>query len=193
MNYHTIEFAAAYGTSSQLPASTRPEVAFVGRSNVGKSSLLNRLFNRKKLAKVSSRPGKTSTINFFDAESAHFVDLPGYGYAQVSKSEKARWAEMINGYFEQDRAFTLVVSLVDIRHPATKLDVQMIEFLQEAQLPFMIVLTKADKLSKSQVQRQVAALRKQLSFGPEIDVVPCSSADGTGIGDLKKVIERHLS
>lgn len=193
MNYHTIEFAAAYGTSSQLPASTRPEVAFVGRSNVGKSSLLNRLFNRKKLAKVSSRPGKTSTINFFDAEGAHFVDLPGYGYAQVSKSEKARWAEMINGYFEQDRAFTLVVSLVDIRHPATKLDVQMIEFLQEAQLPFMIVLTKADKLSKSQVQRQVAALRKQLSFGPEIDVVPCSSADGTGIGDLKKVIERHLS
>ena len=90
MNYHNVSFAAAYGTSGQLPASTRPEVAFVGRSNVGKSSLLNKLFNRKKLAKVSSKPGKTSTINFFNAENSHFVDLPGYGYAQVSKSEKVR-------------------------------------------------------------------------------------------------------
>ena len=153
MNYHNVSFAAAYGTSGQLPASTRPEVAFVGRSNVGKSSLLNKLFNRKKLAKVSSKPGKTSTINFFNAENSHFVDLPGYGYAQVSKSEKVRWAEMINGYFEQDRNFTLVVSLIDIRHPATSLDVQMVEFLKEAELPFMIVLTKADKLSKSCVRR----------------------------------------
>ena len=187
MNYHNVEFAAAYGTSAQLPASTRPEIAFVGRSNVGKSSLLN------KLAKVSSKPGKTSTINFFNAEGAHFVDLPGYGYAQVSKSEKVRWAEMINGYFEQERDFTLVVSLIDIRHPATKLDVQMIEFLEEAELPFMVVLTKADKLSKSQVVRQVAALRKQLSFGSEVEVVPCSSEKGTGIDDLKKVIERYLA
>ena len=136
MNYHNVSFAAAYGTSGQLPASTRPEVAFVGRSNVGKSSLLNKLFNRKKLAKVSSKPGKTSTINFFNAENSHFVDLPGYGYAQVSKSEKVRWAEMINGYFDQDRNFTLVVSLIDIRHPATSLDVQMVEFLKEAELPF---------------------------------------------------------
>lgn len=193
MNYHNVKFAAAYGTSSQLPVSTRPEIAFVGRSNVGKSSLLNKLFNRKKLAKVSSKPGKTSTINFFDAEGAHFVDLPGYGYAQVSKSEKVRWAEMINGYFEQDRDFRLVVSLIDIRHPATKLDVQMVDFLKEAELPFMVVLTKADKLSKTQMLRQVAALRKQLVFGPEVEVVPCSSENGTGIDDLKKVIERYLA
>ena len=193
MNYHNVSFAAAYGTSGQLPASPRPEVAFVGRSNVGKSSLLNKLFNRKKLAKVSSKPGKTSTINFFNAENSHFVDLPGYGYAQVSKSEKVRWAEMINGYFEQDRNFTLVVSLIDIRHPATSLDVQMVEFLKEAELPFMIVLTKADKLSKSQIMRQKAALRKQLSFGPETEVVACSSESGLGIDELKKAIERHLA
>lgn len=193
MNYHNVSFAAAYGTSGQLPASTRPEVAFVGRSNVGKSSLLNKLFNRKKLAKVSSKPGKTSTINFFNAENSYFVDLPGYGYAQVSKSEKVRWAEMINGYFEQDRNITLVVSLIDIRHPATSLDVQMVEFLKEAELPFMIVLTKADKLSKSQVMRQKAALRKQLSFGLEIEVVACSSESGVGIDELKKAIERHLA
>ena len=193
MNYHNVSFAAAYGTSGQLPASTRPEVAFVGRSNVGKSSLLNKLFNRKKLAKVSSKPGKRSTINFFNAENSHFVDLPGYGYAQVSKSEKVRWAEMINGYFDQDRNFTLVVSLIDIRHPATSLDVQMVEFLKEAELPFMIVLTKADKLSKSQIMRQKAALRKQLSFGPEIEVVACSSESGLGIDELKKAIERHLA
>ena len=187
--------------SNSPPLTARPRssprrrvpIAFVGRSNVGKSSLLNKLFNRKKLAKVSSKPGKTSTINFFNAEGAHFVDLPGYGYAQVSKSEKVRWAEMINGYFEQERDFTLVVSLIDIRHPATKLDVQMIEFLEEAELPFMVVLTKADKLSKSQVVRQVAALRKQLSFGSEVEVVPCSSEKGTGIDDLKKVIERYLA
>ena len=193
MNYHNVSFAAAYGTSGPLPASTRPEVAFVGRSHVGKSSLLYKLFNRKNLSKVSSKPGKTSTINFFNAENSHFVDLPGYGYAQVSKSEKVRWAEMINGYFDQDRNFTLVVSLIDIRHPATSLDVQMVEFLKEAELPFMIVLTKADKLSKSQIMRQKAALRKQLSFGPEIEVVACSSESGLGIDELKKAIERHLA
>ncbi|MDO4589896.1 MAG: ribosome biogenesis GTP-binding protein YihA/YsxC [Slackia sp.] len=192
MNYNNVEFLAAYGTSSQLPASSRCEVAFVGRSNVGKSSLLNKLFNRKKLAKVSSKPGKTSTINFFNADKGHFVDLPGYGYAQVSKSEKDRWAEMINGYFEQDRRVALVVSLIDIRHPATKLDVQMIEFLRAAELPFMVVLTKSDKLSKSQASRQLAALRKQLGFGPETEVVPCSSENGTGIPELKKVIERYM-
>lgn len=188
-----MKFTAAYGTSGQLPASTRLEVSFAGRSNVGKSSLLNKLFNRKKLAKVSSMPGKTATINFFAADDADFVDLPGYGYAKVSKAEKGRWAEMIEGYFNQDRNFCLVVSLVDIRHPASALDERMINFLVEADLPFIIVLTKADKLSKSQIPRQVAALRKQLGFGQEVPMVAVSSEKGTGIDELKKLINEYVA
>lgn len=193
MNYHNVKFAAAYGTSKQLPPSTRAEVSFVGRSNVGKSSLMNKLFNRKKLAKVSATPGKTSTINFFEAEWADFVDLPGYGFAQVSKSEKARWREMIEGYYNQDREFCCVVSLIDIRHPATALDVNMIEFLIAAELPFMIVCTKADKLSKNKCAQSIAALRRQLGFShDEVEIIPISSANGSGIDDLKAALERRI-
>lgn len=193
MNYHNVKFTAAYGTSKQLPPSTRAEVSFVGRSNVGKSSLMNKLFNRKKLAKVSATPGKTSTINFFEAEWADFVDLPGYGFAQVSKSEKARWREMIEGYYNQDREFCCVVSLIDIRHPATALDVNMIEFLIAAELPFMIVCTKADKLSKNKCARSIAALRRQLGFSrDEVEIIPISSANGSGIDDLKAALERRI-
>ena len=193
MNYHNVRFTAAYGTSKQLPPSTRAEVSFVGRSNVGKSSLMNKLFNRKKLAKVSATPGKTSTINFFEAEWADFVDLPGYGFAQVSKSEKARWREMIEGYYNQDREFCCVVSLIDIRHPATALDVNMIEFLIAAELPFMIVCTKADKLSKNKCAQSIAALRRQLGFSrDEVEIIPISSANGSGIDDLKAALERRI-
>ncbi len=189
MNYNLVKFQGAYGTSSQIPASVRPEVSFVGRSNVGKSSLINKLFNRKKLAKVSSMPGKTSTINFFTTDEIDFVDLPGYGYAKVAKSEKARWSEMINGYFDQYRYYALVVSLIDIRHPATSLDEQMVEFLTACELPFIIALTKADKVSRSQANRQVAALRKQLSLSNEIPIVVCSSENGTGFDELRRLIE----
>lgn len=193
MNYHNVKFTAAYGTSKQLPPSTRAEVSFVGRSNVGKSSLMNKLFNRKKLAKVSATPGKTSTINFFEAEWADFVDLPGYGFAQVSKSEKARWREMIEGYYNQDREFCCVVSLIDIRHPATALDVNMIEFLIAAELPFMIVCTKADKLSKNKCMQNIAALRRQLGFSrDEVEIIPISSANGSGIDNLKAALERRI-
>lgn len=193
MNYHNVKFTAAYGTSKQLPPSKRAEVSFVGRSNVGKSSLMNKLFNRKKLAKVSATPGKTSTINFFEAEWADFVDLPGYGFAQVSKSEKARWREMIEGYYNQDREFCCVVSLIDIRHPATALDVNMIEFLIAAELPFMIVCTKADKLSKNKCAQSIAALRRQLGFSrDEVEIIPVSSANGSGIDDLKAALERRI-
>ena len=193
MNYHNVKFTAAYGTSKQLPPSTRAEVSFVGRSNVGKSSLMNKLFNRKKLAKVSATPGKTSTINFFEAEWADFVDLPGYGFAQVSKSEKARWREMIEGYYNQDREFCCVVSLIDMRHPATALDVNMIEFLIAAELPFMIACTKADKLSKNKCMQNIAALRRQLGFSrDEVEIIPISSANGSGIDDLKAALERRI-
>ena len=129
MNFNNVTFERSFGISSQLPPSTLPEVAFAGRSNVGKSSMLNALFGRKSLAKVSQKPGKTSTINFFATEGARFVDLPGYGYARVAKSEKGRWAELIEGYFNQDRNFALVVSLVDIRREAQQLDLNMINFL----------------------------------------------------------------
>lgn len=189
MNYNLVEFQGAYGTSSQIPKSVRPEVSFVGRSNVGKSSLINKLFNRKKLAKVSSTPGKTSTINFFTTDEIDFVDLPGYGYAKVSKSEKARWSEMINGYFDQYRYYALVLSLIDIRHPATKLDEQMVEFLTACQLPFMIVLTKADKVGKNQIAKQKAAIRKQLNLPESVKMVACSSEKGTGFDELRRLIE----
>ena len=190
MNYNLVEFKGAYGTSSQIPESKRPEVSFVGRSNVGKSSLINKLFNRKQLARVSSTPGKTSTINFFGTDEIDFIDLPGYGYAKVAKSEKSRWSEMINGYFDQYRFYALVVSLIDIRHPATKLDEQMIEFLTACELPFVIALTKADKLSKSQANKQAAAIRKQLGLSAETNMIITSSEKGTGMDELRTLIEK---
>ena len=192
MNYHNVKFKAAYGTSSQLPVSTLPEVSFAGRSNVGKSSLLNKLMYRKSLAKVSSTPGKTATINFYDVDGYDFVDLPGYGFAKVAKSEKHRWSELIEGYFNQERIFALVVSLIDIRHEASALDLNMIEFLRESGLPFMVVLTKADKLSKQQCMKQTAMLRKQLHLDKDIPMLAVSSESGTGINELRVIINQYI-
>ena len=192
MNYHNVKFKAAYGTSSQLPVSTLPEVSFAGRSNVGKSSLLNKLMYRKSLAKVSSTPGKTATINFYDVDGYDFVDLPGYGFAKVAKSEKHRWSELIEGYFNQERIFALVVSLIDIRHEASALDLNMIEFLRESGLPFMVVLTKADKLSKQQCAKQTAMLRKQLKLDKSVPMLAVSSESGTGINELRVIINQYI-
>lgn len=189
MNFNNVTFERSFGISSQLPPSTLPEVAFAGRSNVGKSSMLNALFGRKSLAKVSQKPGKTSTINFFATEGARFVDLPGYGYARVAKSEKGRWAELIEGYFNQDRDFALVCSLIDIRHAASALDETMVGFLIERELPFAVILTKADKLSKQQQQRQKSALAKQLQLPKGTPLVVTSSAKGTGIDEVRRLIE----
>lgn len=190
MNFNKVAFERSFGISSQLPPSTLPEVAFAGRSNVGKSSMLNALFGRKSLAKVSQKPGKTSTINFFATNTARFVDLPGYGYARVAKSEKGRWAELIEGYFNQDRNFALVVSLVDIRHEAQQLDLNMIGFLQEAGLPFAVVLTKADKLSKNQQNKQAALLRRQLALPDDVPMLVTSSEKKIGFDNLRKLIEQ---
>ncbi|MBR5495911.1 MAG: ribosome biogenesis GTP-binding protein YsxC, partial [Oscillospiraceae bacterium] len=129
MNFNKAKFEISYGISSQLPKSERLEFAFVGRSNVGKSSLINKIFNRKNLARVSAVPGKTATINFYSVEQTLFVDLPGYGFAKVAKSEKHRWSELIEGYFNQDRNVGLVFSLIDMRHPPTKLDIDMLQYL----------------------------------------------------------------
>ena len=194
MNYHNAAFKAAYGTSAQLPASKLPEVAFSGRSNVGKSSLLNKLMYRKSLAKVSATPGKTATINFYDLDgAADFVDLPGYGFAKVAKTEKGRWSELIEGYFNQNRRLALVVALVDIRHEPSAQDVHMVHYLEDAGLPYMVVLTKADKLSKQQAIKQTSAIRKSLGLPKEVKFLAVSSESGTGIDELRTLISAAVS
>ena len=187
INYQTARFEASYGTVAQLPESTTPEVAVAGRSNVGKSSLLNKLFGRKGLVKVSSTPGKTANINFFEVDGIRFVDLPGYGFAKVSQAEKRRWADLIAGYFAQKRSFNLVISLVDIRHDAQRLDVDMVSFLRESELPFVVALTKADKLGRSKQAQQAAAIARQLGVDRD-QVVVTSSETGQGIDELRRRI-----
>ena len=187
INYQTARFEGSFGTVAQLPAPTTPEVAVAGRSNVGKSSLLNKLFGRKGLVKVSATPGKTANINFFEVDGIRFVDLPGYGFARVSQAEKRRWADLIAGYFAQERSFNLVVALVDIRHDAQRLDLQMVSFLQESELPFVVALTKADKLGRSKQAQQASAIARQLGVARE-QVVVTSSETGQGIDELRRRI-----
>ena len=151
MNYNKADFIASYGISSQLPESDRPELSFSGRSNVGKSSLINKLCNRKNLARVSSTPGKTATINFYAVDDCYFVDLPGYGYAKVSNADRERWDDLINSYFEAQRHHTLLVQLIDCRHAPSADDIQMLHYLHYHNIPFVVALTKADKLKKSQL------------------------------------------
>ena len=189
INYQTARFEASYGTVAQLPASTTPEVAVAGRSNVGKSSLLNKLFNRKGLVKVSSTPGKTANINFFDVDGIRFVDLPGYGFAKVSQREKQRWADLISGYFAQERSFNLVIALVDIRHDAQKLDHEMVGFLRESELPFVVALTKADKLKKAQQQAAEARVRELCAPYGCRQVFLTSAEKGTGIDALRACLD----
>lgn len=155
---------------------------------MGKSSLLNRLLGRKQLARVSSVPGKTANINFFDVDGVKFVDLPGYGYAKVSHTEKQRWADLIGGYFEQERSFNLVISLVDIRHEAQKLDLQMVDFLTEAELPFVVALTKADKITRNKQNQAAATLRSSFDLAQE-QIIITSSETGLGIDELRRRIE----
>lgn len=188
INFNDVRFDKSFGVASQLPESTLPEVAFAGRSNVGKSSLINKLFGRRKLAMVSATPGKTATINFFVSGSVNFVDLPGYGFAQVSKTEKQRWARLIDEYFAQDRRFALVCTLVDIRHDAQKLDLDMVRYLQHYDLPFAVVFTKADKLSNGKAIQQASLLRKQLGLDESTPSVITSSETGRGIEDLQAII-----
>ena len=188
MNYHNVQFETSFGTASQLPGSDLPEIAFAGRSNVGKSSMINKLFNRRQLARVSAVPGKTATINFFRCGGIRFVDLPGYGYAKVSKGEKRRWSELIGGYFAQDRQLQLVFQLVDMRHPPTADDLTMVNFLIDQQLPFVVVLTKADKLSQRERQQRLEALLQELPCADQILMIPFSSQTGEGVDRVKEVV-----
>lgn len=188
IHFNKAVYTASYGLSSQLPPSRELEIAFAGRSNVGKSSLLNKLFNRKGLARVSSVPGKTATINFYMADDVAFVDLPGYGYAKVGKSEKERWSELIEGYFNDDRNFGLIVQLIDMRHPPTKLDLDMIHYLIERELPFLIVLTKSDKLNKTERQKRLSAYLEEIPYADEITMIPFSAENGEGVEELRGII-----
>ncbi len=194
MNFNQVEFEAAFGTLSQIPESTIPEIAFAGRSNVGKSSTLNKLFNRKNLARVSSVPGKTITINFFKTGEVRIVDLPGYGYAKVAKGEKRRWAEMMEGYFQNPRNLKLVVQLVDMRHKPSEDDYIMMRFLSECEIPFIVVATKSDKLNKTQYKERTEALKEELKeFGSDLTIIPFSSEKGDGLDTLKENLVKALN
>lgn len=189
MNYNKAEFSASYGTYSQIPPCSRIEIAFAGRSNVGKSTLINKIFNRKNLARVSSVPGKTATINFYGLENVYFVDLPGYGYAKVAKSEKNRWAELIEGYLNADRDLRLVFLLIDMRHAPSADDLHMINYLIEAELPFVIILTKADKLKKMKRLERMEAFRTEIPYFDDIHIVPFSSQTFEGVEEVREIIE----
>lgn len=189
LNYNKAEFFASYGTFSQIPESGNIEIAFAGHSNVGKSTLINKLFNRKNLARVSSVPGKTATINFYKLEDIYFVDLPGYGYAKVSKSEKERWSGLIGGYLESDRNIRLVFMLIDMRHAPTKDDVQMVNYLIDTETPFVIVLTKADKLNKSEREKRLRAFENEIPCFSDIHSIPFSSQTFEGVEELRQIVE----
>lgn len=189
MNYNKVEFKASYAKFNQIPKSEKLEFAFSGRSNVGKSSLINKIMNRKSLARVSSMPGKTVTINFYSLENIHIVDLPGYGYAKVSKSEKQRWGSLIEGYLHDDRELALVFQLVDFRHKPTADDIMMINFLIESEIPFVIILTKADKMKKKEREERRKALMNEIPYADEITMIEFSSETGEGVEHVREIIE----
>lgn len=192
MNYNKAKFEKACGVASQLPASQENEIVFCGKSNVGKSSLLNKLFARKSLAKVSAVPGKTITINFYDVDGVKFIDLPGYGYAKISKSEKARFSSLIETYFQSGRPIRLVVVLVDMRHPPTAGDLDMLRYVQATDLPYIVVLTKSDKLNKTEYTARLNALPGELACPPEVPIIAASSKNGQGIDEIKQHIENAV-
>ena len=191
LQFQNAKFLASYGTFSQIPPCDSMEIAFAGRSNVGKSTLINKIFQRKSLARVSAVPGKTATINFYRLDPLTIVDLPGYGYAKVAKSEKARWSGLISGYLGADRDLRLILLLIDMRHAPTADDLQMIDFLQQIGLPFVVVLTKADKLKPTQYKKRLEELGTELpNLGTGVQVIPFSSVKGQGSEQLKAVIEQ---
>ncbi|MEE0741198.1 MAG: ribosome biogenesis GTP-binding protein YihA/YsxC [Emergencia sp.] len=178
---------------SQYPPDTMAEIAFAGRSNVGKSSLLNLLTGRKKLARVSGSPGKTRTINFYLINDAfRIVDLPGYGYAKVSKSVTENWGDMMETYFQKRDGLRKVIQLVDIRHKPTAQDVQMYQYLKHYGLDGIVVATKADKVSRNEMQKSISVIRKTLELSPQDKIIPVSALKRTGYEELLLEIEQIL-
>lgn len=189
MRFDKVKYEASYGTAQQLPASEHIEIAFAGRSNVGKSSMLNKILNRKNLARVSSVPGKTVTVNFFDCDGIKLVDLPGYCYAKVNFNEKKRWADLMEGYFTSDRNIRLVVQLTDMRHPVTKDDLDMMRFMQSAGYDFIVVMTKSDKLNKTERTKRMEDIHTELAEFGDVKIIPFSASNGEGADEIRKAIE----
>ncbi len=193
MNFNNAQFEKAFAKLSQLDISDLPEICFSGRSNVGKSSLINKVLGRKSMARVSSKPGKTITINFYRVEDIRLVDLPGYGYAKVAFAEKERWAELMEGYFGGERNIKMVFQLIDMRHPATDYDISMLEFLEANQIPYTVVLTKSDKLNKGETEKRLALINDELSdFADKTEIIPFSAENGQGVEKIKEIISSFV-
>jgi GTP-binding protein len=193
MKVTSAEYIKSALEPKDFPRDRLAEFAFAGRSNVGKSSLLNRLLNRKGLAKTSKSPGKTRTINFFRVnDRMYFVDLPGYGYARVSKSLRHTWGRMITSYLTGREELRFVAQLIDARHPPTRNDHELLELLAEAEVPTLLVATKVDKISKTQLQSSLATIRREFQLDGEAVIVPVSSVTGAGIRELGDLVDEHL-
>lgn len=192
IKYETARFETSFGEPEQLVSSDLPEIAFSGKSNVGKSSLLNKVLGRKNIARVSSVPGKTVTINFFRLNSCRFVDLPGYGYAKVPANEKMRWARLMETYFKSGRDIRLVVQLLDMRHMPTKDDLDMIDFLVETGYNFIVVLTKCDKLNKTERTDMTVKVCAELAKHGQMGVIAFSALKGEGTDDIRRQIEQAI-
>ena len=194
MNITQAELQTVCGVTSKLPVNEFPEFAFAGRSNVGKSSLINALVNRKALARTSSQPGKTQTINFYFLNKAfYFVDLPGYGYAKVTKELVAKWGKMIERYLITSRQLRCIFLLVDIRHEPSENDKAMYAWIVDRGLRPVVIATKADKIKRSQLAAQTKLIRTALSMAPEDTLIVTSSSAKTGLADVWKVMEERLT
>ena len=184
-----VSLETVIGVTSKIPENNMMEIAFAGKSNVGKSSLINALMNRKSLARTSAQPGKTQTINFYNVNDAlYLVDLPGYGYAQVAASEKERWGRLMEAYFAQAERITLGVMIVDARHAPTKLDCMMADLFKDTERPFVVVANKLDKLKKSEVEPNLCCIRETLKLPEDVKLIPFSAEKGTGREELVREI-----
>ncbi|MBQ6661768.1 MAG: YihA family ribosome biogenesis GTP-binding protein [Lachnospiraceae bacterium] len=193
MRINRAELQTVCGVTSKLPVNELPEFAFAGRSNVGKSSLINALVNRKALARTSQQPGKTQTINFFLLNEAfYFVDLPGYGYAKVTKELVAKWGKMIERYLTTSRQLRCIFLLVDIRHEPSDNDKAMYAWVVNRGLKPVVIATKQDKIKRSQLGKQLALIRHALGMGNDDLLLPCSSESKQGIAEIWAVMEKHL-
>ncbi len=189
----TVNLETVCGVTSKLPENDKPEVAFAGKSNVGKSSLINALMNRKSLARTSAQPGKTQTINYYNVnDSVYFVDLPGYGYAKVSESEKARWGKMVERYLHKSRQLRRVFLLVDIRHAPSENDRMMYEWICGNGYQPVIIATKLDKINRSQVGKQLKLIREGLGLDKEAVTIPFSATTKQGREEIYELLDNIL-
>ena len=194
LNLHNAEFVRSAVRRSDFPNDPLPQIVFAGKSNVGKSSTINKLLNRKNFARVGNEPGKTIHINFFCIDQkAYFVDLPGYGYAKVSKKERDRWGALMEEYFAEEDAITLGFQIVDARHKPTADDVVMADWFLQSGVPFAVIANKHDKLKKSAVEDSMNTIRTTLHLPEDVPVIPFSAVKGTGRDEILQMIFDHVS